>query len=159
MLELPPQGAWVQSLVWELRSHKLHSVAKKKMLLWFKIFLGACICYRKGDLFQGLRVGSCLTLGNKLSEESHMLTKQESLLGRGAWAESRRVREPRGTAMPCGSQSRVLWWWGSFPGFLWPNILTRFWLGFRWCVSSNKSVLSWENKSVVNKYLLMSLIY
>ena len=54
-------------------------------------------------------MGSCLTLGNELSEESHMLTKQESLLGRGAWAESRRVREPRGTAMPCGSQSRVLW--------------------------------------------------
>ena len=34
-----------------------------------------------------------------------MLTKQEMLLGRGAQAESRRVREPRRTAVPCGSQS------------------------------------------------------
>ena len=33
-----------------------------------------------------------------------MLTKHETLLGRGARAESRRVREPRSTALPCGSQ-------------------------------------------------------
>ena len=72
---------------------------KKKMLLWFKIFLGTWICYRKGDLFQGLRVGSCLTLGNELSEESHMLIKRESLLGRGAWAERRRARSRGGR--PC----------------------------------------------------------
>ena len=32
-----------------------------------------------------------------------MLTKQETLLGRGTWAESNRVREPKGTALPCGS--------------------------------------------------------
>ena len=29
---LPMQGAWVQSLVRELRSHMLHSTAKKKKL-------------------------------------------------------------------------------------------------------------------------------
>ena len=51
-------------------------------------------CGRKEDPFQGPRMGSCLTLGNKLPEEIHVLTKQETLLGRGAWAESRRVREP-----------------------------------------------------------------
>ena len=28
------------------------------------------ICFRKGDLFQGPRVGSCLTLRNELSEET-----------------------------------------------------------------------------------------
>ena len=33
--------------------------------------------------------GFCLTLGNELSEETHMLTKQETLLGRGAQAERR----------------------------------------------------------------------
>ena len=82
---------------------------KKKKMLSSKIFLGAWICYGKGDLFQGLRVGSCPTLGNELSEESHMLRKQESLLRRDAWEESRRVREPRRTAAPCGSQSWVLW--------------------------------------------------
>ena len=35
-----------------------------------------------------------------MSEETHMLTKQEILLGRGAQAESSRVREPRRTALP-----------------------------------------------------------
>ena len=65
--------------------------------------------YRKGDPFQGLKVGSCLTLGNDFSEEIHMLTKQEILLGKGTRVESSRVREPRRTALPHGLQSRVLW--------------------------------------------------
>ena len=45
-----------------------------------------------------------------------MLTKQETLLGRGFQMESRRVREPRGnpgtqdrTALPRDLQSQVLW--------------------------------------------------
>ena len=67
------------------------------------------ICCRKGDPFQGLTLGSCLTLGNKLSEETRMLTKQEILLGKGTRAESSRVREPRRTALSHGLQSRVLW--------------------------------------------------
>ena len=33
---------------------------------------------------------SCLTLRNELSKETHILTKQEALLGRGTWVESRR---------------------------------------------------------------------
>ena len=41
-----------------------------------------------------------------------MLTKHDALLGRGAWAEGRRVREPRETALSGGLQSRVLWWRG-----------------------------------------------
>ena len=57
--------------------------------------------WRKEDLFRGPKVGSCLTLRNELSKEMHVLTKQETLLGRGAWAESSRVREPRRTALPC----------------------------------------------------------
>ena len=36
-----------------------------------------------------------------MSRETRMLTKQEPLLERSAWAESRRVREPRRTALPC----------------------------------------------------------
>jgi len=48
-------------------------------------------------------MGSCLTLVNELSEETHVLTKQEILLGRSAWAESVRVRETRRTALPRGS--------------------------------------------------------
>ena len=66
-------------------------------------------CCRKGDPFQGLKLGSCLTLRNELSEETHVLTKQEILLGEGTLVESRRVREPRRTALPHGSQSPVLW--------------------------------------------------
>ena len=66
-------------------------------------------CCRKGDPFQGPRVGSCLTLRNELSKETQVLTKQETLLGKGAWAESSRVRETRRTALPRGSQSQVLW--------------------------------------------------
>ena len=49
----------------------------------------------------------CLTLRNELSKETHMLIKQEILLGRGTWVESRRVREPRRTALPCELQSWV----------------------------------------------------
>ena len=66
-------------------------------------------CCRKGDPFQGLKLGSCLTLGNELSEETHMLTKQEILLGKGTRVESSRVREPRRTALLRGLQSWVLW--------------------------------------------------
>ena len=38
--------------------------------------------------FQGPKVGSCLTLGYELFEETHVLTKQETLLGKGTWVES-----------------------------------------------------------------------
>ena len=66
-------------------------------------------CFRKEDPFQGPKLGSCLTLRNELSKETHVLTKQEILLGKGTRVESSRVREPRRTALPRGSQSRVLW--------------------------------------------------
>ena len=55
------------------------------------------ICCWKVDPFQGPKLGSCLTLGNELSEETHLLTKQEILLGKGTRVESSRVREPRRT--------------------------------------------------------------
>ena len=55
-------------------------------------------CCRKGDPFQGLKLGSCLTLRNEFFKETYVLTKQEILLGRGPQAESSRVREPRRTA-------------------------------------------------------------
>ena len=67
------------------------------------------ICCRKEDPFQGPKLDSCLTLGNELSEETRVLTKQEILLGKGTQVESSRVREPRRTALLGGSQCRVLW--------------------------------------------------
>jgi len=51
-------------------------------------------------------MGSCLTLGNELSEETHVLSKQEIYCER---VESSRVRETRRTALPHGLQSQVLW--------------------------------------------------
>ena len=44
-------------------------------------------------------MGSCLTLRNELSKETHVLTKLEVLLGKGSWVESSRVREPGRTAV------------------------------------------------------------
>ena len=56
-------------------------------------------CCKKGDPFHGPKLGSYLTLGNELSEETHVLKKQETLLGRGNWMESSRVMEPGRTAL------------------------------------------------------------
>ena len=39
-------------------------------------------------------------LRNELSKETHVLTKQKTLLGRGTRVENSRVREPRRTALP-----------------------------------------------------------
>ena len=44
------------------------------------------------------RVGFCLTVGKKCLRR-HVLTNQETLLEKGTWAESSRVREPRRTAL------------------------------------------------------------
>ena len=46
-------------------------------------------------------------MSNELYKETHVLTKQETLLGRGAQAERRRLREAGRTALPHGSQSQV----------------------------------------------------
>ena len=61
---------------------------------------------QEGDPFQGPTLGSCLTLGNELSEETHALTKQEVSLGKGTRVESSRMREPRRTALLRGSLSQ-----------------------------------------------------
>ena len=49
---------------------------------------GTWCCCRKGNPFQGPKLGSCLTLGNELSKETHVLTKQEILLGKGTQENS-----------------------------------------------------------------------
>ena len=46
---------------------------------------------------------SCLTRRNELSEETLMLTQQETLLGRGAQVENSRVRKLRRTSLSSGS--------------------------------------------------------
>ena len=52
----------------------------------------------RGDSFQGPKVGSCLILGNELSKETYVLTKQETLLGKGAWGGG---QEDKGTQEDC----------------------------------------------------------
>ena len=52
------------------------------------------ICCRKGAL-----PGPKTSLRNELSKETHVLTKQEILLGKGTQAESSRVRDPRRTVL------------------------------------------------------------
>ena len=61
----------------------------------------------RGDPFQGQRIGCWPTLGNELSKETHVLAKQETLLGRGTQVESSRVRGPGRTALLCSSQARA----------------------------------------------------
>ena len=56
-------------------------------------------CGRKGTPL-GLRVGSCLTPGNEFSQETHVPTRQEASLRRGAQGARR-------TAPPCGVQARA----------------------------------------------------
>ena len=63
---------------------------------------------RRGTPCQGPKLGSCRTLGNELSEETHVLTKQEILLGKGTRVDSSRVRETGKTALAPGLQSWVL---------------------------------------------------
>ena len=51
---------------------------------------------QEGGPLQGPKLGSCLTLGNELSEETHMLTKQENSLGREPRVDRGRVRDSGG---------------------------------------------------------------
>ena len=61
--------------------------------------------------FQDPELGSCLTLGNELSDTcaDTRADKARDFIGKGTWVESSRLSEPRRTALPRGSKSRVLW--------------------------------------------------
>ena len=63
-------------------------------------------CYRKGDPFQGPKLGSCLTLGNELSEETHAQSKR-------FYGE----RAPRWRAAGKGSQENCSATWLAVSGF------------------------------------------
>ena len=62
---------------------------------------------QEGGPLPGLKLGSCLTLGNEFSEETHVLAKQEILLGKDTQAERSRLRETRSIDLTCGLQSWV----------------------------------------------------
>ena len=66
-------------------------------------------CCRKGaPPAWAPRAGFCLTLGKELFKETRA-DKARDFIEEGTWAESSRVSEPRRTALPHGSKSRVLW--------------------------------------------------
>ena len=65
-------------------------------------------------------MGSCLTLGIELSEETHVLTKQETLL-----EGTRRVGEPRRTVLPLACSLRFYGDRISFCISFWPVTLTQ----------------------------------
>jgi len=73
------------------------------------------------DPFQGPKGDSCLTLRNEFSKETHVLTKQEILLAKGAREERSRARECRRTALPHGLQ--ILWRWAVFRQSFWLRVL------------------------------------
>ena len=77
---------------------------------------------RKGGLLPRPERGLLSNTLKWIIQRDSLLTKQETLLGKGAWTENRRLKEPRRTTLPHGSWSRVLWWWDYFPGCLWPII-------------------------------------
>ena len=64
---------------------------------------------QEGGPLPGPKSGLLSNTQNELSKETHVLTKQKTLLGRGSWVESSRVREARRTALSRGSQSQALW--------------------------------------------------
>ena len=124
---------WVRSLGWEgpleesMATHSnilawkipwnrrvwwvtVHSVAKSqtrlKQLRMHAVYM--FLLQEGGAPSRALRVGSCPTLGKELSEETSA-DKAREFIGKGHWADSSRVREPRRTALSCGLQSWVLW--------------------------------------------------
>ena len=70
--------------------------------------LPGSFCCRKRDPFQGLSVGSCLTLGNELSKETHMLIKQKTIGKRLPGRE----QKGKGTQVNCSAT------WLTVSGFM-----------------------------------------
>ena len=71
------------------------------------------------DPFQGLRVGSCLTFGNELLEETHVLTKQETI-GKGQLGKE---QAGKGTQKHCPAT------WLSVSSFMVMGLVYRLSLG------------------------------
>ena len=69
------------------------------------------VVLHEGGPFQDPELGSCLTLGNELSDTcaDTRADKARDFIGKGTRVESSRLREPRRTALPRGSKSQVLW--------------------------------------------------
>ena len=81
-------------------------------------------CCRKGDPFQGLKLGSCLTLRNELSEETHA-DKARDFIGKGHPGGE---QEGKGTQENCSAAGLAVLGFmvmGLVSGWLWPIILIQ----------------------------------
>ena len=95
--KIPCRREWQPTPVFlPLKSHGQRSLAVAKTWTWLSgsacthththTHISCIYCKEKAP-FQGPRVGSRLTFRNELSEETQVLTEQETSLGRGAWGE------------------------------------------------------------------------
>ena len=71
---------------------------------------------RRGTPCQGPKLGSCLTLGNELSEETHVLTKQDFIWKGHLGGE----QEGKGTQEDCFAM------WLTVSGFMVMGLVSRF---------------------------------
>ena len=72
-------------------------------------------CCKKGDAFQGLSVGSCLTFRNDLSKETHVLAAAAAAAAAKSLQSCPTLRNPiegspPGSAVPGILQARTLEW-------------------------------------------------
>ena len=59
----------------------------KMTIVYYLVLCLSVGLLQEGGPLSGPETGLLSTLGNELSEETHVLTKQEILLGKGTWGE------------------------------------------------------------------------
>ena len=87
-------------------------------LSWLSVFLQVRVVFmlqERGPL-PGPETGLLSNTQKWIVEIDTCADKARDLLGKGTQVESGSIRVPRRTALPCGSQSWVSWWWDYFPG-------------------------------------------
>ena len=94
------------------------------------------LCCRKGDPFQGPKLGSCLTLRNELSEETHA-DKVRDFIGKGHLGGE---QEGQGTQENCSAA------WLAVLGFMVMGLVSR-WL---WPIILIQSLSWWRTHHSAN---------
>ena len=140
----------------EFAAHSFHSIFGSRTYTKQSLWNECGICYQNGDSFQGLRVGCCVTLRNELSKETRVLTKQKTLLVRGAWAEGSSIREQENCSDMWFTVSALMVMELAFqtvsgfclyPYLVWLRILPGWKDGFpRWLSGKESACNAWDLK-------------